>query len=241
MDYLQQHIESLIFAAESPISLKEIKQSLEGAFNTKFKETTLAEVLLAISAKYQEASFAFEVVEIANGYQFMTKGAYHQTVGQLLKIHSRKKLSRAALETLSIVAYKQPVSKSEIEKIRGVGCDYTIQKLLEKELVSIQGRSDGPGRPLLYGTSEKFMDYFGLKGLKDLPKLKDFKEPDTEIGEKAPIEEVRSGNAEVQNGEMEDLDTMRKRAMKEVVQSDKQSGDPQFEQLPPTDGQEEEE
>jgi segregation and condensation protein B len=82
-----------------------------------------------------------------------------------------------------------------MEKIRGVSCDYSIQKLLEKELVSIEGRSEGPGRPLLYGTSQKFMDYFGLKSLKDLPKPKDFKEPDSQIGEQAPIEEEVSAEA----------------------------------------------
>ena len=92
-------------------------------------------------------------------------------------------MSQAALETLSIVAYKQPISKTEIEQIRGVSCDYAIQKLLEKELVAILGRSESPGRPLLYGTSERFMDYFGIKSLKDLPKLKDFKEVENEIGE----------------------------------------------------------
>jgi segregation and condensation protein B len=101
----------------------------------------------------------------------------------------KKRLSRSALETLSIIAYKQPVTKSELERIRGVNCDYAIQKLLEKELVAIQGRSDGPGRPLLYGTSDKFMDYFGLKSLDDLPKPKEFREPSNQIGEQAPIEE----------------------------------------------------
>jgi segregation and condensation protein B len=120
----------------------------------------------------------------------LTKPAFHHTVGTYLKLTTRKRLSRAALETLAIVAYKQPVPKSELEKIRGVNCDYALQKLLEKELVSIVGRSEGPGRPLLYGTSQKFMDYFGLKGLEDLPRPKDFKEPDQEIGEKAPIEET---------------------------------------------------
>jgi segregation and condensation protein B len=128
-------------------------------------------------------------LEIAGGYQFLTKGAYHNTVGVYLKQTMKKRLSRSALETLSIIAYKQPVTKSELERIRGVNCDYAIQKLLEKELVAIQGRSDGPGRPLLYGTSDKFMDYFGLKSLDDLPKPKEFREPSNQIGEQAPIEE----------------------------------------------------
>jgi len=120
----------------------------------------------------------------------LTKPAFHNSVGTLLRQNNKRRLSRAALETLSIIAYKQPVPKSEMEKIRGVSCDYSVQKLLEKELVAIVGRSDAPGRPLLYGTSEKFMDYFGLKSLDEMPKPKDFKEPDNEIGEQAPIDET---------------------------------------------------
>lgn len=150
-----------------------------------------------IHERYQKDDFAIEVVAIAGGYQFMTKGAYHGTVAAWLKQTTKKRLSQAAIETLSIIAYKQPVTKSEVEAIRGVNCDYTLQKLLEKELVSIIGRSEGPGRPLLYGTSVKFMDYFGLKSLKDLPQPKDFKIPESEIGERAPMEEV---NAQL-NGE----------------------------------------
>ena len=189
MDQLAQHIESLIFTADIPISLKEIKKCLEEALDTKFKKEMLEEAIQQLKDRYNQEDFAFELVEIAEGYQFLTKGAYHQTVGTFLKQTTRKRLSRAALETLSIIAYKQPVTKGDLEKIRGVSCDYSIQKLLEKELVSITGRSEGPGRPLLYATSDKFMDYFGLKSITDLPKLKDFKEPDSEIGEKAPIEE----------------------------------------------------
>lgn len=189
MDQLAQHIESLIFTADIPITLKEIKKCLEEVLDTKFKKEMLEEAIQQLKDRYNQEDFAFELVEIAEGYQFLTKGAYHQTVGTFLKQTTRKRLSRAALETLSIIAYKQPVTKGDLEKIRGVSCDYSIQKLLEKELVTITGRSEGPGRPLLYATSDKFMDYFGLKSITDLPKLKDFKEPESEIGEKAPIEE----------------------------------------------------
>jgi len=108
-----------------------------------------------------------------------------------LRQTTKKRLSQAALETLSIIAYKQPVSKNELEQIRGVSCDYSIQKLLEKELIEIAGRSEAPGRPLLYRSSQKFMDYFGLKSLRDLPKTKDFKEPESEIGEPTAIEEIK--------------------------------------------------
>lgn len=190
MENLNQHIESLIFAAQGPISYNEIKVSLEESFKTKIKKQTIQKSLETLFSKYKSDDFAFEIVEIAEGYQFFTKGAFHQTVGSHLKQTSKKRLSKAALETLAIIAYKQPVTKGDCERIRGVSCDYTIQKLLEKELVSISGRSEGPGRPLLYATSKKFMDYFGLANINDLPKPKDFKMPDEEIGEMAPIEEL---------------------------------------------------
>jgi len=190
LEYLTQHIESLIFTTEHPITTDEIQACLEETFETAFEAEALEQSLTELKERYQETHFAFELVEIANGFQFLTKGAYHQTIGTYLKQTTKRRLSRSAIETLSMVAYKQPVSKSELEKIRGVSCDYSIQKLLEKELVTILGRSDAPGRPLLYGTTEKFMDYFGIKSLKDLPKPKDFKAPDSEIGEAAPIEEA---------------------------------------------------
>lgn len=189
MDFLLPHIESLIFTADEPIRLSEIRNCLEETFGSSFPETELLELIEQLKARYQDEVFAFEITEINEGYRLMTKPNYHRTVGVYLRQTTKKRLSQAALETLSIIAYKQPISKSDVEKIRGVNCDYAMQKLLEKELVIITGRSDGPGRPLLYGTSEKFMDYFGLKSLKDLPQPKDFKEPDSEIGEQAPIEE----------------------------------------------------
>lgn len=190
MDPIIPHIESLIFASDEPITLSEIRACLETVLETKFKEAELKEGIATLQERYAQDHFGFELAEIAEGYQFLTKPAYHNTVGTFLRQTTRKRLSRAALETLSIIAYRQPISKSNMEKIRGVSCDYSVQKLLEKELVEIKGRDEGPGRPLLYGTSGKFMDYFGLKSLEDLPKPKEFKEADFEIGEKAPIEEV---------------------------------------------------
>ena len=189
MDPIIPHIESLIFASDEPITLKEIRDCLETVLEATFKDEELMEGISALQERYAQEGYGFELTEIAGGYQFLTKPAYHNTVGTFLRQTTRKRLSRAALETLSIIAYRQPITKSTMEKIRGVSCDYSVQKLLEKELVEITGRDEGPGRPLLYGTSSKFMDYFGLKSLEDLPKPKEFKEADFEIGEKAPIEE----------------------------------------------------
>ena len=190
LEQLAQHIEALIFATDVAITLEEIKTCLEETFETKFKKKDLEDALSELQNRYQQPDFSIEIVNISEGYQFLTKPAFHAGISTYLKQTTKKRLSKAALETMSIVAYKQPISKGDMERIRGVSCDYSIQKLLEKELVAIVGRSEGPGRPLLYGTSDKFMDYFGLKSLSDLPQPKDFKEPDTQIGEQAPIEEI---------------------------------------------------
>ena len=189
MKNFSQEVESLIFVTDAPISLEQITNCFEEAYGLKVTNEEILNSIEELKKKYSDDNYSFEIVEISGGYQFLTKGAYHSIVGNYLRQTNKKRLSRSAIETLSIIAYKQPVSKSELEKIRGVSCDYAIQKLLEKELVAITGRSDGPGRPLLYGTSEKFMNYFGLNSLDDLPKPKDFKDPENQIGEKAPIEE----------------------------------------------------
>jgi segregation and condensation protein B len=196
MEFLNQHIEALIFATEHPITIEEMKGVLDVTFETEFQEETLREGVEAVKEKFSDPQFAFEVIEIAKGFQFLTKPSFHNSVGTYLKQTIKKRLSQAALETLSIVAYKQPISKTEMEQIRGVSCDYAIHKLLEKELVEIQGRSDAPGRPLVYGTSEKFMDYFGIKSIQDLPKLKDFKEVENQIGEASSLDEVVEAVAE---------------------------------------------
>ena len=182
MDKLAHHIEALVFISENALSLKEIKNCLDEQFETKINQEVLLSAIDELIIKYQNEDFAVEMVEISNGYRFMTKGAYFNTIATFLKQSSKKKLSKSALETLSIIAYKQPVIKSELEKIRGVSCDYSVRMLLEKELIEIEGRSEGPGRPLLYTTSEKFMDYFGLKNISDLPKTKDIEIPENAIG-----------------------------------------------------------
>ncbi|MBW8688080.1 SMC-Scp complex subunit ScpB [Chitinophaga rhizophila] len=171
------HIESLIFAADRPLPLLDILDLLNNALAFLEDRATLEQVeasLEAIKEKYSTEFYAFEVKESGGGYQFLTKKEYYQTVAQLNGDKFLKRLSTAALETLAIVAYKQPISKGEIEHIRGVSTDYSIQKLLEKELIVITGRSENlPGKPLLYATSKAFMDYFGLNSPKDLPKLKE--------------------------------------------------------------------
>ncbi|MBT8231894.1 MAG: SMC-Scp complex subunit ScpB [Saprospiraceae bacterium] len=184
MENLDLYIESLIFTSSKPLNIEDIHHTLNTHFETKISEEDLLGSIENLKVKYSDPSFSFEIIEIAQGYQFMSKGAYYPIIGQYLKLESKKKLSRAALETLAIISYKQPITKTGMESIRGVNCDYSVQKLLDKELVCIIGRADGPGRPLLYGTTEKFMNHFGLKNLKELPQLKEFDIESNSVGSK---------------------------------------------------------
>jgi len=182
MQLLKQHIEALIFCSENSISLEEIQASLKLSMGWEVEEEDLLPAIEEIKQKYQSEEFAFELCEIAEGYEFLTKKQYYGTLTALLQHKATKKLSVAQMETLAIIAYKQPISKSEIEHIRGVNCDYAVQKLLEKDMIEMQGKSDGPGRPMLYATSQTFMDYFGIRNSSDLPQLKDLRAPQNEIG-----------------------------------------------------------
>jgi segregation and condensation protein B len=173
MDMLQQHIEAIIFTSEQPTTVKDIQECLLTTYGWEMLKEAIEEELQNIVNKYNDTNFSFELVNIAGGWHFMTKKDYYPTVATYLNQKAKKRLSTSAMETLAIIAYKQPITKTEIENIRGVNCDHTVQKLLEKELVTIAGRADGPGKPLLYKTSALFMDYFGINSPKDLPKLKE--------------------------------------------------------------------
>jgi len=171
------HIEALIFASDKPLSTLELVDIINNALGFIEDKASLDQVESAIEAireKYDSEFYAFEMKESGGGWQFLTKKEYHTTIAQLNADKYLKKLSTASLETLSIIAYKQPITKSEIENIRGVNCDYAVQKLLEKELVIIAGRNeDAVGKPLIYTTSKSFMDYFGINSPDDLPKIKE--------------------------------------------------------------------
>ncbi|MCZ4222323.1 SMC-Scp complex subunit ScpB [Pedobacter rhodius] len=184
-DTITRHIEALIFSSVQSINVQEIILALNAVFEEEIIETQVFESLDEIMQKYNSNNTAIELVNLNNGYQFLTKKAYHETVNQLQLHRSKKKLSQAAMETLAIIAYRQPITKLEIEQIRGVNSDYSVQRLLEKELISIDGKAETPGRPILYTTSSLFMDYFGLNNLSQLPQLKDIAKEENTIGEAA--------------------------------------------------------
>ncbi len=169
------HIEALIFASEKPLTNIDLVELLNNALGFIDDRATLDQVEAAVEGiqeKYSAEFYAFELKQSGGGWQFLTKKEFHKTVAQLNGDKFLKRLSIAALETLAIIAYKQPITKSEIEAIRGVNCDYAVQKLLEKDLVVIAGRNeDAVGKPLIYTTSKSFMDYFGINSTDDLPKI----------------------------------------------------------------------
>jgi segregation and condensation protein B len=215
------HIEALIFASEKPLTTLDLVELVNNALGFMEERATLDQVesaLEAVREKYNSEFYPFEIRESGGGWQFLTKGHFHKTVALLNGDKFLKRLSTAALETLAIIAYKQPITKGEIENIRGVNCDYAVQKLLEKELVIITGRKeDAPGHPLVYATSKTFMDYFGINSPEDLPKLSDIMLVEsvipTTVGDSNPVEDMPVDEdtddnrlAVNANGEMEEID-----------------------------------
>ncbi len=189
MDFLQNHIEALIFCSPTPIKVADIQACLSEMFNADVPEEDIINAIQRLDEKFNSDEFSFQLHRAAGGYQFLTKPAYQSSIGIMLKQQSKKRLSTSAMETLSIIAYKQPVSKPEIENIRGVNCDYAVQKLLDKGLIELKGKAETIGRPMLYGTSQKFMEYFGINDLADLPVPKDFSGDINIIGESTDLKD----------------------------------------------------
>ena len=190
MDFLQNHIEALIFCSPNPIKLPDIKVCLSEMFGTDVPEEDIVGAIQRVEEKFLGDEFSFQLYKASGGFQFLTKPAYQASISILLKQQSKKRLSTSAMETLSIIAYKQPISKTEIENIRGVNCDYAVQKLLDKALIEITGKAETIGRPMLYGTTPKFMEYFGINDLVELPTPKDFTNEVNTIGENADLKEA---------------------------------------------------
>lgn len=173
---LQLSVEALLFAADHPLTIEEIADCLAilEPEPSQLGPEQIRTLVAAITEKYASDDFPFQVVESGGGFRFLTKATYHMVVVRLTGDKHLKKLSAAAMETLSIIAYRGPVTKGEIEFIRGVSADYAIQKLLDKELVTISGRKeDAIGKPLLYMPSRHLLDYLGINGTHELPQLKD--------------------------------------------------------------------
>lgn len=165
-------VESLIFASEEPITLRKLTDIIEDADSAQIQEA-----LLQLRVDYDAQGRSFQIEEIAGGYQLFTKPDYYEWIAKLRKKSGETKLSQAALETLAIIAYKQPILRANLESIRGVQSGQIIRLLMEKDLVRVVGRDESLGHPLLYGTTKKFLEYFGLKDIKDLPKIEELEAP----------------------------------------------------------------
>jgi segregation and condensation protein B len=171
-------IEALIFSSDEPINTSEIIRAVKGidGDDIQISQDDIEYCIVELNKKYKEGYFAFRIITIANGYIFASSKEYAKYIGFLSSEKSKRRLSQAALETLSIIAYKQPVTKPELETIRGVNSDYILNTLLEKKLITITGRAESIGRPLLYGTTDEFLKYFALNKISDLPKPRELDE-----------------------------------------------------------------
>ena len=177
---LKHLVEALVFAAKEPLTFKQMRDIYEGEGPQAYLRQLDAEEVEAsineLNAEYEGSDKPYRIVRIAGGYQFATMSSYADWIGRLYKEQARRKLSQSGIESLAIIAYKQPVTKADIESIRGVNCDYVLKTLLEKELVTIVGRAHAPGRPLLYGTTREFLKHFGLNEITDLPRPREIEE-----------------------------------------------------------------
>ena len=187
---LKHILESLLFVAEEPLSVQQLKSILEIGESDDIR-IALEELIV----EYDQRGGGFELRQIAGGYQFRTRAEYSEWVKKLLK-PSPARLSRAALETLAIIAYKQPIIRADVEHIRGVDCGGVLRMLLEKKLIRVMGRKDIPGRPMIYGTTRQFLEVFNLKDLRDLPSPKEIEALGAEIDMAFPdTEEVEADDA----------------------------------------------
>ncbi len=164
-------VEALLIAAETPVTQTRLNECLDEGHRIDLKET-----VGYLNNLYEDHGHSFLIKGVAGGYQLVTKKDFEGYIRRYLNRSGRIRLSYAALETLAIIAYKQPVSRPDIDAIRGVNSEGVISTLLERDLITVQGRSDAPGRPLLYGVTQEFLRYFGLNSTSDLPRLKELKE-----------------------------------------------------------------
>lgn len=170
-DYLMEAVEALLLSSELPLTSQQIRTSLEFGTSEIYQEA-----VDKLNSEYRRTGRSFEIQRVAGGYQLYTLPQFHKFIERLWIARKRSGLTRSALETLAIIAYRQPVTRVQIEEIRGVGSDSVLQGLLERGLLKISGRQAAPGRPMLYATTKEFLRYFGLNTINDLPRDKDFPE-----------------------------------------------------------------
>ncbi len=167
-------IEALLFASPKPIGIDVISEV------TGIEPADIRDIVQSLTDEYDSQSRGFSLLEVAGGYQLRTRSDFADEVGALFLARARRRFSRSSLETLSIIAYRQPVLRSEIEKIRGVDSGGVLKTLLSHGMIRVLGRKDAPGRPIMYGTTSEFLEYFSLRDLESLPTLQEVAEVDTD-------------------------------------------------------------
>lgn len=170
-DKLKSIIEVLIFASDEPLPINQIRNYIEEVAPKDIKAA-----VDQLNLEYKQTERTFQIIEVAGGYQMASRPNYAPWVKKLFQGRSKARLSQAALESLSVIAFRQPVSRTEIDAVRGVNSDGVVRTLLERKLIKITGRAEGPGRPLLYSTTKEFLRYFGVNSIEDLPKPKEIEE-----------------------------------------------------------------
>ena len=189
-------IEALLFATSEPLTQSQINNVFEPEIYN------LDEIVILLNKQYTLNKNSFVINKVAGGYQIVSREEYNHYISKLLKKSNKLKLSMAAMDSLAIIAYKQPISRYEIEAIRGVDSSGVLKTLLNHELIKIKGRDVGPGRALLYKTTIKFLEYFGLNRLSDMPKLKEISElidADPSLGEQISVFKNENKSGEIQN------------------------------------------
>ena len=174
---LSSVIEALIFASNEPLSASKIRKVIiDNEQNIEISEETVDEFIQLLNQRYEESGCSFRIERIGGGYTFLTQKKYHYWLSVFQHENAYRKLSQSATETLAIVAYRQPITKPEVDQIRGVDSGYILRQLMEKALIEVAGRGDGPGKPLVYKTSRHFLRHFGLNSVQDLPKPREIEE-----------------------------------------------------------------
>ena len=174
---LSSVIEALIFASNEPLSASKIRKVIiDNEQNIEISEEPVDEFIQLLNQRYEESGCSFRIERIGGGYTFLTQKKYHYWLSVFQHENAYRKLSQSATETLAIVAYRQPITKPEVDQIRGVDSGYILRQLMEKALIEVAGRGDGPGKPLVYKTSRHFLRHFGLNSVQDLPKPREITE-----------------------------------------------------------------
>ena len=203
-------IEVLLFTCEKPLALDKLKELLEDT-----EKSVIKSIIDELNTDYATTERSFSIVEVGGGFQILTDPFYAPWVRKLFAKDKKHRLSTPSLETLAIIAYRQPVTRADIEMIRGVNIGGVIDTLLERDMIRMVGRKDVVGRPFLYGTTKSFLTHFGLNSLEDLPRLHEFTEGDIQLGKD---ELIKKETEDVKKDEV--IDETEKEGVKEVAQKD---------------------